>query len=398
MKSRRALLRALAAGTVGLAGCSSDPPESETPTDTMTTATTTRTTERTQTTEEIERACDTEWTADPDWSAERPGLGTPVVTDGHVLVAGDETVFSFAPTDGAEQWSRDVRHEVVATADGAAIVADATERLTALDLADGATRWTVDTPTEHAVWGQTLQVHDGTVYVAAAQVKSPERDVEEEFGRLYAIDVESGDRTLLASLTTEDDEPVEPEHVLADDTGVYVTLDQGGVFGVDHDGTVRWRRYGQSWYYEPTRTGSLLVQPSSYETAALDVDSGETVWTDDRIDQQATAHDGLLYGAAGGSPETYGTVVALDPETAEAEWTSQLDGCGGAPTVGDGVVSLPVSCRKSRIALLDAGRGCYYGSLDDTDDSRTRQAIHDGTLYATLEGIDSATLVAVPLP
>jgi hypothetical protein len=401
MESRRTLLRALAAGAAGLAGCSSDPPESETPTDTMTTATpteTTRTTEPTTTAnDEGAPACDTQWSPDYEWTFERGVLRQPLATDDRLLVSSGSTVFSLSPADGSVQWRRSLDATVHAVADGAVILHDHAT-LTALELADGTTRWSVDAPTEHAIWSRTVQVHDGTLHAGASQMDTTESDYETEFGRIYTIDLESGEQSRLTDLQTEDGAVAVPEYVRADQTGIYATLEQGGVFGIDLDGSVRWRRYGDTWYYDPARAGDLLVQPWSRGVVALDVESGETVWSDDRIEKQATVADGVLYGTAGGSPQSYGTFTALDAATGEASWANRLDGCGGNLAVGAGVVATTIACRKSRLEVRDAASGCRLGRIEATTDHRTGLDVHDGVLYASLQGSDADQLVAVPLP
>lgn len=401
MKSRRTYLRTLGAGMVALAGCSggSDDPSS-TLTDTTTTTETesTRTPEPTTTTDEDGPPdCDTDWSPDPEWTFERDDLRAPFATGDRVFVASDTTVFSCSPADGSIQWERSLEVSVHTVAEGAAIGHNRSQ-LAAFELTDGTTRWTADAPAEHAIWSQTFQVHDGTVYVGATQRKTPETDVETEFGRIYAIDVASGDQSLVADLQTDDGTVVEPEHVRADATGIYVTLEQGGVFGLDLDGTLRWRRYGEAWYYEPLRTETLLIQPWSRGVVALDVESGQTVWSDDRIEKQTTVADGVLYGTSDGSPQSHGRFTALDAATGDVRWENRLDGCGGELAVGDGVVATTVDCRKSRIEVRDAASGCRLGRIEATTDARTGLDVQEGVLYASLQGSDSDELAAFPLP
>jgi hypothetical protein len=400
MQSRRTLLRTLGAGMVALAGCSggSDDPGS-TPTDTTATPTeTTRTTEPTTTTsDEGAPACDTQWSPDAEWTFERGVLRPPLATDDRVLVSSDSTVFSLSPADGSVQWRRSLDATVHAVADGAVILHDHAT-LTALELADGTTRWTVDAPTEHATWSRTVQVHDGALYAGALQTKTAETDYETEFGRIYTIDLESGEQSRLTDLQTDDGAVAVPEYVRADTTGIYATLEQGGVFGIDLDGTTRWRRSGDTWYYEPTLGASLLIQPRSHGIVALDVESGETVWSDDRIEKQATVADGVLYGTAGGSPQSYGRFTALDAASGEVRWENRLDGCGSELAVGDGVVATTVSCRKSRVEIRDAASGCRLGRIEATTDHRTGLDVQDGVLYASLQGSDTDQLATMPLP
>lgn len=411
MPSRRTVLRTLVGGLAVGAGCSSQPdtPPSTSPNPTSATTTPAPTTRATTaattdepttetTTEERARDCASTWEPAPRWSFERPLLRDPVVAAGRVFVTTDGRLFSLSAADGTVQWQQSVGGTVHAVAEGAVLVDDH-GRLTALELATGQPRWTVTPPTDHATWSRTLQVHDGAVYVGAAQVETVETAYETEYGRLYRIDVASGERTLLTEVPADDGQVVVLDYVLADETGLYVTLEDGGLVGLDHDGTERWRRRGESWYDRPLRTGALVVQPWSRGVVAIDAATGDTAWRHDGPEMHVAAADGTVYGAGGGSPDAPGTLWALDAATGTPRWRTTIQGCGKRLSAASGTVAAHVGCRPSgHVELLDAARGCHYGVLEQGSTGPPGLAIADHTLYASLQGGSGDRLVAVPLP
>ena len=401
MRSRRSVVAALGAGLATLAGCNADgdtaTTDAGTSTTTTTTSTTTTTTATTTTSTDDAADCDTAWEPTPAWTVEASSVSGPHVSSGRVyaVVAGE--LRAIGPGDGAVQWRQSVAGGSIYTvADGVVLAAD--DRVTAFDAASGEQLWSFTPPGETGAKWEAVAVHDDTAYVAAAQVQTPSTDPDVVYGRLYRFALRSGDRRSTHDLTRDGEDWLKPSSVIADDTGIYVTRETGGVLGVAHDGTVRWRRAGDDWYYEAVRAGDVLVQPESLQVNALALDTGETVWTDDRLDMQVAAVDGVVYGTSGGSPQSYATVAALDADTGEAKWTSRLDGCGSSIVAGGDVVATGVSCRQARVDLYDATTGCRYGGLDGGSEAPPNLAVGDGTLYATRHDADADELAALPLP
>jgi outer membrane protein assembly factor BamB len=395
MRSRRAVLSSLVAGLATVAGCNADSDSTTTTTDT--TATTTRTTTSTTTTtaEEVS-ACDADWNPTTAWSVDGDSVGAPYVTDDRVYVPVDGELRALAAEDAGVEWRTPLDGGYVwAAADGVVVADD--DGLTALDAASGDRLWSFSPPGDTGSRTYAVAVHDGTAYVPATQYRTPSTDPDVVYGRLYRFDVASGDRLGVHDITGDDRDWLQPLAALADDTGVYVTFDAGGVLGASHDGTVEWRREGDDWYYTPVLAGDVLVQPQSRQVTALDPATGETVWTDDRLDMQVAAADGVVYGTSGGSPQTYATFAAVDAATGDAEWTSKLDGCGSTIVAGDGVVATAVTCRQNRVDLYDVATGCRYGGVDGGPDSNSALALGDDTLYATRYG-GTDELAALSLP
>ncbi|MDH5020591.1 outer membrane protein assembly factor BamB family protein [Halobacterium rubrum] len=406
MRSRRSVLAALGSGLAALAGCNAADDtattDSSTPTATTTstppaTSTTTTSTETTATDDVVD--CETSWGPEPSWTVEGPAVGGPHVASGRVHAVVADELRAFASSDGAVQWRQPVPDgSVYAVSGGVLFAGDG--GVTAFDAASGERLWSFTLPGETRAKWAAVAVHDDTAYVAAAQAPTASTDPDTVYGRLYRFALRSGDQRGVDDLTPDGDEAVDwlkPLSVLADDTGVYVTRETGGVLGATHDGSVRWRREGDDWYYEAVRAGGVLVQPQSRQVTALDVETGETAWTDDRLDMQVAAADDVVYGTSGGSPQTYATVTAVDAITGDARWTSKLDGCGGSIVAGGGVVATGVGCRKSRVDLYDATTGCRYDDVDGSPDAQPGLAVGDGTLYATRHA-DTDELVALPLP
>jgi outer membrane protein assembly factor BamB len=342
--------------------------------------------------------CETSWTGDPVRRFERgPGLGVPTVAAGRLLVPSAAGLFAMDP-DGGVRWRRpDVRGDVAGVVDGTALVAGG-DRVVAVAAASGAVLWTFEPPGEHARVGDPA-VHEGTVYVGASHVQTPETQVEEPYGRLYGVDVRSGARLFRRDVTVGRRDWAEPRYAVAGDPGVFLTLESGGVLGLDHDGTRRWRRRGDDWYYPPVLAGDAVLQPTSRAVLALEAGSGETRWRDDGPEMHVGVADGVVYGAGGGGPDEDGVLAALDAATGRRRWVSQVRGCGHRPAVGSGVVAVPVGCRggPGRFALFDADAGCRYGRFRGSTDRTPGVTVAGDRLYA-VAGEDRGTLLRFDLP
>lgn len=405
MPSRRTLLRALGVGTVPFAGCSArtDAP-ARTGTGTPTTAEETPTDTPVESpgdtpTETPDDACETAWTAETRWTFERSGLDTPIVTADELLVPSDGDLFALDPDDGSVRSELSIPGDhVYGLADGVLLVSDG-DRLLVVGADDGEVAWTFEPPGEYARRSRTMPVRDGTVYVGAAAVPTPEQPVDDPYGRLYGLDLATGERVFVRDLTAEGGNWVDPRYVLAGDAGVFVTRESGGVIGLDHDGTVRWRRSGDDWYYRPVLAGDLVLQPTSRTVVALDAASGKTQWRDDGPEMHVAAADGVAYGAGGGGLDEDGVLAALDAETGRYLWETQIEGCGHRPVVGAGVVAIGVGCRagSGHVGLFDAASGCRYGQYDQSADLSPALAVGAGRLYA-VDGENREKILAFDHP
>jgi len=177
---------------------------------------------------------------------------------------------------------------------------------------------------------------------------------------------------------------VDSVYAVADDAGVFLTLDGGGLFALDRDRTVRWRREDDDWYYHLDLADGVVLQPTSDAVVAIDVRSGETRWRDDRTEMHAASADGTVYGAGGGNSPGNGVLTALDAATGKQRWETEIRGCGYRLTIGSETVALPVGCRNGpgHTALFDAATGCRYGALErraalDAGDGRLSGSFDD---------------------
>jgi hypothetical protein len=394
MRSRRSVVASLGVSLVALAGCNAG--SGTTTTSTTTTTNTANPTTTTPATNEDVPGCDADWAPTATWSVDGASVGAPYVTSRRVYAPVDGELRALTAQDASVEWrTRLDGGHVHAVADGVVLADD--DGLAALDDTSGDRLWSFAPPGDTGAKTYSVAVHDGTAYVAASQYRTPSTDPDTVYGRLYRFDLASGDQQGVHDLTPPERDSLQPLAVLADDGGVYVTIDEGGILGATHDGGVEWRREGDDWYYTPVRAGDVLVQPQSRQVTALDPETGETAWTDDRLDMQVTAADGVVYATSGGSPETYATFAAVDAANGEVLWQSNLDGCGASIVTDGEFVATGVTCRKPRIDLYDAASGCRYGGIDAVSDATAGLAIGDDALYVTRHG-DRDELVSLPLP
>lgn len=355
----------------------------------------------TETAEETPRdiACETDWAGDARWRrADLADVGRPLVTANHLLTGARDGVYALRPGDGGTVWHQPaVTGRVVAVADGVAVVHGG-DRVVALEADTGDRLWDFEPPGNHPRTAAWEPVHDGTVYVGVTNHGTPETIVDEPYGRLYGIDLGTGEVGFRVDLTPPDRDWVYPLHVVAGDAGVFLTLDRGGVVAVDLDGRVRWRRHEDSWYYSPVLAGDALVQPTSHTVEVLDAATGETRWWDAELDMHVDVADGVVYGAGGGGPDVDGAMSAVDLETGRHRWEATVVGCGYVPSVAGDVVSVPVDCRGEggHVEVFDRGMGCRHGSLDLGTEQTPDVVVADGTLYVA-DGA-GGRLWAIPAP
>lgn len=395
MPSRRHVLTILGAGATGLAGCVGTPEGDETSTVPPTDTTTDRTTDETSTEEPSTTQDDPEPVADPcdtTWDGESVAslgnelsFGRPVSGAERIYVGSTGGLLALTP-DLVVDWRRSTGDYNVSTVTENVVLAARADQVTAFDIDDGETLWTFEPPGIHPriAWGPAI--HDGIVYVAASQVATPETDPEIEYGRLYGIDLATDTETFVSDLAPAGQEHVQVDSLIADAAGVFVTLESGGLLGIDHDGTVRWRREGSDWYYPPARVGDLVLQPRSRSVVAVSAATGETQWKTTTIEMNVAVANDTVYGTGGGGPDENGTLASIDADTGESEWETPIPGCGRLPVVGSGALAIPIGCRggPGHVGLYAAETGCKYGAYTQPEDRTPEIAMAHGRLYASV--------------
>lgn len=383
MPSRRNVLRLVGAGVTTLSGCTSLAD------DTATTPDKTQSKEGTltQTTDgQSAVACEEAWPGEPVYSFEdAKSLGRAAPTDDRIFVGSDAGLLALSPTLDLVWTQPRVKGEVHDVTDDVVLVSEG-DRVVATDPEQGKVLWSFEPPGDYARVAGGPAVQDGTVYVAASQVRTASTDPEVEYGRLYAFQVRTGSEEYVADLSPENQEWVQPIYLIADAAGVFVTLDSGGLLGVAHDGTVRWRRAGDNWYFQPDRVGDLVLQPRSRSVVAVAAETGETQWESNTIEMHVATEEDVVYGAGGGGPSDEGTLAALDAETGQSRWETPIQGCGTQPVVGSGGLAIPVGCRDSPgyVGIYNAKTGCRYGAYRQSADLRPVLATGQGRLYASV--------------
>lgn len=410
MPSRRRVLGLLMAGTTAVSGCALPPAPQSNETDGTTTAPGSPATLPADETADME-SNQTEKDAMPDVACEQPWAGTAVYNFAGATGLGRSLPWNdrlYVGSDSGEfaltheldpDWNQPSVNGAVYDVTDDVVIASSGDRVAAIDRKRGEVLWTFEPPGEYARIARGPAVHGGTVYVAASQVPTASTDPETEYGRLYGLRVATGSESFVTDLAPTDRELVEPDHLISDAAGVFVTLSEGGLLGVTHDGTITWRRAGDDWYYRPDRVGNLVLQPRSRSVVAVDTETGETQWESDAIEMHVTASAGVVYGAAGGGPDNDGTLAALDHETDQRRWEVPIRGCGHRPVVGAGKLAVHVDCRPGagHISLIDTATGCRYGEHGQSADVTPALAIASGRLYASI-GENRGTLVAFELP
>lgn len=400
MLSRRRVLGLITAGSASIPGCAGlSAPRADAPDETTTENGSDDETSSPDDGTSPAVACERTWAGTSVASFEdATGLGRPLSEGDRLFVVSDTGLLALTRELAIDWQQPSVEGGVYGVTEGV-VLTSAGDRVVAVDREHGEVAWTFAPPGDHAriAWGPA--VHDGTVYVAASQVRTPSTDPDVEYGRLYGLDMEAGSESFVTDLTPTDREWVQPRYLIADAAGVFVTLDEGGLLGAAHDGTVQWRRDGDDWYYRPDRVGSLVLQPRSRSVVAVDTDTGETQWETDAIEMHVAASEGVVYGAGRGGPDTDGTLAAIDGDSGESTWETTIQGCGSRPVIGSGTLAIPVGCRADagHVGLFDTATGCRYGAYTRSADLTPGLATGDGRLYASV-GENMGQLLAFELP
>lgn len=325
-RSRRAILRGVAALSVGLAGCQDQPtgtPLSEpSPTDSETeTATETPSetpTESPRATRQ-DRACDDQWNPRERWRFPT-GIRAygPAVADGVVYFGAQGDRFHALDADsGAVRWQRDqpAPHSSRPAVHAGTVVVPGYEAVSAHDAASGDTEWTFALPGDYAEVTSDPAVGDGRVVVTATNhAGTMQEPPDTPYRRLYAVDLADGTEAWhrdfqrsdsLAGLATlgdrvvvaaDDGEVIAFDGATGDDVWTTSVASSGLVDGpavagdtafvqaagrlaaVERtDGTVRWRRDG-GYEGDPAVGGDAVYCRSGDELVAQERSDGRVRW------------------------------------------------------------------------------------------------------------------------
>lgn len=401
MPSRRRILGLIAAGKTAIPGCAglSEPQTNDTnETDETTTGTKADDEPPLEADEDPPVvACEETWAGTSvDSFEDATGLGRSLPAGDRLFVVSDTGLLALTQELNID-WQQPSIEGTVYDVTEDVVLASAGDRIVAVDRDRGEVVWTFEPPGDHARIAPG--VHDGIVYVAASQIQTPSTDPDVQYGRMYGLQVETGSESFVTDLSPTDSEWVQPKHLIADAAGVFVTLDEGGLLGLAHDGTVQWRREGDDWYYQPDRVEDLILQPRSRSIVAVDTESGETRWENRTIEMHVTANEGVVYGAGGGGADNDGTLAAIDSESGQNRWETPIQGCGYRPVIDSGKLAITVGCRADagHIGLFDTATGCRYGEYKQSADLTPALSTAFGRLYAST-GENRGQLLAIELP
>lgn len=238
-----------------------------------------------------------------------------------------------------EEWEVDLPGQVLfaspVIADGVAYLSIDGGRLVALDLDDGATRWTFSTGTELR---GTPAVVDGVVYLGGGSS-----------GIFHALDAATG--APLWSIATGDmltyTAPTVVGGTVYFGTG-WGAGNGGWLYAADAaTGAVRWKTFiGPEIYFAPA-VGGGRIYAGSYDAqrfVALDATTGAEQWAltreTDSFAAMPSYADGVVYTATTNFDTGVGSMLAIDATTGDLLWeaTGHGDGAGNAPVVFDQTV------------------------------------------------------------
>ena len=279
-----------------------------------------------------------------------------------VLYARTEAAIVAYAADGSRRWQRQVPGSLRTSTDGAVIVDG--DGLQALERGSGETRWTVSLHEETEY--HATAVHHGALYAVATRVPTASERFDEEYVRLYRINLSSGEETRLLDLPgTLDGDWV------ATGAGAGITLarDDGLVVAYDGDGTERWQTELRSdggnlavQFGDVTNETLFVgVRGDGESVHALATDTGEIRWEarDFGVVASATVERALLVG---GNSTVGARVAAVDPDSGEEQWSRTiergiLDERYGVTTGGVHYGSLLLDDGSQSILALDAASG-----------------------------------------
>lgn len=243
------------------------------------------------------------------WSTELAGLGTasrPVVANGLVLVPTSGALVALDLATGSEQWRWGQERPWPSSpviVDGTVYVGFADQRgLLALDLETGEKQWRIETRGS-IIAAPTLDRGHDTLFVG------------DDTGRLYRIDIETGDITLRG-------EVFGPVTALAHGSSLLVGTESGEVYNlfVHHDTfTGLWRRRVEGWVESLTATnGAIYVGTFGGPVYSLDdSDVGTSHWELKRGATHLAATDEAVIGSHAASLQT------IDARSGDVRWARE---------------------------------------------------------------------------
>lgn len=306
------------------------------------------------------------------WSFETGGpvYSSPTVVDGTLYVGShDRNLYALNAETGEERWRfRTGPNPNVKSAfgmkgygirsspqvvGGTVYVGSNDYNVYAVDAETGEEQWRLET--DSYVYSSPTVVDD-IVYVGSRG------------GGMYALDAATGESVWEAEVGTSGTAPLVVDGKVF--MGSY-TLDKTVSCFDAATGEALWRRgEGLETCSSPTYHRGLVLNGSLDEYVyALDPDTGETVWKTNidgpQNNASFTAKDGTLYAS-----RYRGGLVALDVETGDVLWEAETFSAGNqAPTtVGDAVVAVN---QASGITVVDAATG----------DVRWGTSVYDGGGY-----------------
>ena len=274
--------------------------------------------------------------ASESWSSGADVVGTPIVADGTVYVAGAQgTVRALDAEDGVSVWKFETDGRITSPAsyhDGTVYVtADTVTH--ALDADDGTERWKqVGT----GLTGSAANTDGNRVYVGKSS-------------RLYALGMHTG--TVLWRYGASGVVSATP--AVSDGT-VYIADESGELHAVDaEDGFFRWRKgAAASVKSAPVVTRNrVYVVGTRGRVRSFDKSDGDIRWTEELFERirypPAVDGDHIYVGTEEG-------VYALRTSSGWIDWSFETEDTATAPSVGGNTVYVGDG---SKLYALDAGTG-----------------------------------------
>jgi outer membrane protein assembly factor BamB len=316
------------------------------------------------------------------WSSTRGGwsaFSSPVVADGlvYIVSGGDLTpsgrslyLFAFHLADGTAAWSAllggpSANATTTPAVDAGTIFVPTSEpkttgyvgRITALDAATGAPRWSTTVGRETSV-ASPVAVDGSTVLQSSGN------------GRLYALDEATGAHLWTRHLSEPDGCEIAPGQMGPCPLRSTPAVVGGLAYLVTGDGTLEARRIRNGSLAWASATGlNATATPSAREgriyvtgpgtMQVFDARTGAPLWQvpipgNLGYGGQAVTHTSIFIGTAAVAGD-HGAVLSLSASDGSVRWTTQLDRLvWGTPAVANGVVFV-----QSDLAIyaLSAGRG-----------------------------------------
>lgn len=298
------------------------------------------------------------------WEYEGGYLPPVVMADGVVYIGGSN-LFAVDAADGELLWKYETTKSVTTTP----VIVDGTVYISTYDGIVSA----IDTETQEEIWRSEVPERAAKVTVANNRVyciSMHETEYNYNIGQsLYAFDIENG------------------EELWRYDEGYSI-----GRAAVADDKVFTRVLFKQP---EDTREDRMPIEDAKGEIHAIDAETGEKEWSNQRegrrISSTTVADDVVFFGEGRvkepTSPETdTGFLVAVDSETGETLWKTELGDQAHEPIVVDGVAYVSTS---EGVVAVDAG---VEGSSTDSLKRHATHGHHDSYAEKHAGTIDSEGL------